>query len=237
MNKRWEITEQQLEGIRVVLFDVYGTLLLVKPRPEKNHFVAGWWERHFAGSAPESLDARIDGLIASAHRRARDAGVAFPEIQWPQIVRQALCEEKAQRRNGAKVEEISPDLLEDLAAGLAACQHEIELRPGTANLLRFLQERHLPLGIISNAQSYTLRELQTCLTAEGILAWPFEDAWCFWSWKFGFSKPSPAVFQIFSARAEALGWKSSQILYFGDRADNDIEPAKKAGWRTIQVTD
>jgi len=48
----------------------------------------------------------------------------------------------------------------------------------------------------------------------------------------GFKKPDPAFFEFAAGKA---GCPPGNLLMAGDRLDNDIAPAKRAGWRTIWV--
>jgi HAD superfamily hydrolase (TIGR01662 family) len=48
----------------------------------------------------------------------------------------------------------------------------------------------------------------------------------------GFEKPSPGFFEKVS---EAVGVKASEILYVGDRVDNDVLPAKASGMRAVLI--
>ena len=48
----------------------------------------------------------------------------------------------------------------------------------------------------------------------------------------GFKKPDPAFFEFAAGKA---GCPPDRIMMAGDRLDNDILPAKRAGWRTIWV--
>ena len=112
----------------------------------------------------------------------------------------------------------------------------IELTAGTAALLRWLRERGLPLGIVSNAQAYTWRELELALAVHGLDLSLFERELCFLSFEHGFSKPDPHVFRILTARLEARGIRPAEILMVGDRLDNDIAPAQAHGWRVWHLT-
>jgi putative hydrolase of the HAD superfamily len=102
----------------------------------------------------------------------------------------------------------------------------------TATALRWLKDRPSLLGIASNAQAYTLRELSEALATHALGMDLFESHLCFWSFQHGFSKPDPHVFQILTARLAARGIGSAEILMVGDRFDNDIEPARNHGWPT-----
>jgi putative hydrolase of the HAD superfamily len=219
-----------LESVRIVLFDIYGTLLQSVPRADPNGEFSSWWTGHFSEPMPDYslFNEKIRKHIGLCHARSKAAGVDFPEVQWPQIVQCALEEFGPQSCSiGSEINEV--------AASLAEVEQRHTLMPGAVELIRFFQSRELPIGIVSNAQSYTVLHLRQELKSAGISEWPFDEAWSFWSWKFGFSKPSPAVFQILSARAAARGWSRSQILFFGDRMDKDILPATAAGWRCVHI--
>ena len=48
----------------------------------------------------------------------------------------------------------------------------------------------------------------------------------------GVKKPQKAIFEMAEGRA---GCQPSEILMVGDRLDNDIAPARAAGWRTARI--
>lgn len=48
----------------------------------------------------------------------------------------------------------------------------------------------------------------------------------------GASKPDP---RFFSLAAERAGAPPGEVLLAGDRLDNDVSPAKRAGWRTVWI--
>jgi hypothetical protein len=81
----------------------------------------------------------------------------------------------------------------------------VHLTPETAAMLRWLKERDCLLGIASNAQAYTLRELQATLAPHGLGMDLFERDLSVWSFEHGFSKPDPHVLQILTARLAARG--------------------------------
>jgi FMN phosphatase YigB (HAD superfamily) len=106
--------------------------------------------------------------------------------------------------------------------------------PDCAPVLRECVRRGILLGIVSNAQAYTLRELRLALNHASLDPAIFQADLTFWSFQHGFSKPDPHVFQILGARLQNRGIEISAALMLGDRADNDILPARAAGWRTWQ---
>ncbi len=109
------------------------------------------------------------------------------------------------------------------------------LMPGAAETLGLLRASGTPLGIASNAQPYTLRELEAALADAGLAPAIFTSALCIHSFDHGFSKPDPHVFRILAARLSVLGIASGETLMVGDRSDNDIGPARAQGWQTWRL--
>jgi FMN phosphatase YigB (HAD superfamily) len=112
----------------------------------------------------------------------------------------------------------------------------LRLADDAGECLRQLHEKGAVLGIASNSQNYTLRELDEALRGAGLGVSIFDPHLCFWSFQHGFSKPDPHVFQILTARLEARGISPAETLMVGDRLDNDIEPARAHRWQGWQVT-
>lgn len=216
--------------VHAVIFDIYSTILEVGPPPADA-------EQLWQGLFRETLDANpplsrtqfsiaTAQVIARLHADARSRGIQWPEIQWPSV---AL--------------EVIPGL-----ACLPARKHDdflfrqmqigrtLRLAEGAAECLRWLKSERRLLGIASNAQAYTLRELDEALSGAGLNLSIFERELRFWSFEHGFSKPDSHAFRILTARLEARGIRPAETLMVGDRLDNDIEPARAQGWRTWLLT-
>jgi putative hydrolase of the HAD superfamily len=216
-------------NLRAVIFDVYGTLLRVGPPPAD---ADARWQRLFHdafGRAPHltrlNFTVACQKVIVARHETARARGIPFPEILWPEIVAEVLPE--FARLETAAQEDF---LLRQIQTG-----HTTELFPEAAPALRELARRGTVLGIASNSQRYTLRELRDALKAHGLDLDLFERDLCFWSFEHGFSKPDPHVFRILTVRLEARGIRPAESLMVGDRPDHDLEPARAFGWQTWQL--
>jgi len=215
-------------NIRAVIFDIYGTLLEVGPPPPDAD--ARWQHlcRDLLRAAPRlsrlqfSVAARQ--VIARLHEAAHARGIPWPEVHWPSVVSEIMPELTRLSR---------PDQ-EHFLFRYIQTDHSTCMTAETAAALRWLKDRPTLLGIASNAQAYTLRELTEALATHGLGMDFFESCLCFWSFEHGFSKPDPHVFQIFTARLVALGLSPPEILMVGDRLDNDIAPARAHGWQTWQ---
>ncbi len=211
--------------IRAVVFDVYGTLLQVGPPPPD-----AWqqWIELFerAFQSPPRLQrlefsVACNRVIVRRHASGKEQGIAFPEVQWPTVVAEVLPELAA----------LDAPAREEFLYRLIQTGHTTRLAADAAPTLRLLLERNCRLGIASNAQAYTWRELREALTGAGLDLAAFDPRLCFWSFEHGFSKPDPHVFRILSARLEAGGIAPAETLMVGDLLDNDITPARAHGWR------
>lgn len=103
------------------------------------------------------------------------------------------------------------------------------LAPGAAEVIAALKGRY-SLGVISDAIVTPGRGLRQILAHHGLLA-------AFTSFVFsdeaGASKPSP---QVFARAAAELGLPPHQIAHVGDRAANDVDGPRAAGFRAVLYT-
>ena len=212
--------------IRAVIFDIYGTLLELGPPPAdaEARWVALWLETF--GGPPRfdlgAFGAACDVIIAREHAAARAAGIAWPEIYWPDVVAKALPE---LARLPAKAP--ATFLLKH-----ATLMHTVSLQARAATVLRSLHERGVLLGLASNCQPYTLAELEAAFAPAGLNTDMLHPALRFLSFEHGFSKPDPHVFRWFAARLRRFGVTTGEALVVGDRLDHDIEPARAQGFQT-----
>lgn len=216
--------------VRAAIFDVYGTLLEVGPPPSN---ADARWEKLFQDtfqSAPtlSRLDFSVacNRAIARRHTEARARGIPFPEIVWPSIVMEVI----------PALGKLKSSAQEEFIFGQIQIGRTTRLRSGVGYALQLLTGRGCVLGIASNAQAYTLRELREALAGTGTQFDRFEPDLRVWSFEQGFSKPDPHVFQILVTRLEARGISAAETLMIGDRLDNDIEPARAHGLQTWHLT-
>jgi FMN phosphatase YigB (HAD superfamily) len=215
--------------IRAVIFDIYKTLLDLGPSPldAEARWVALWLET-FGG--PPRFDlagfrAACDGIIAREQAAARAAGIAWPEVCWPDVVAAVLPEL-------ARTPARSPATFMLRHAGL---MHTVRLHPVAAHLLASLRDHGALLGLVSNCQPYTLAELEAEFATAGLSLDIFHPSLRFLSFEHGYSKPDPHVFRLLSARLRLLGVAAPEAWVVGDRLDNDIEPARAQGFQTWQL--
>lgn len=217
-------------NLRAVICDIYGTLLEVGlPPPDA---AARWdllWEDRLR-TAPrlslEQFSAACDRVIAADHAAARARGIPYPEVYWPAVVSAVLPE----------FAHLADPERSEFRFYQAQMAHTVRLMPGAGDALRAWRHGVQALGLASNAQPYTVRELEMALTGAGLSRNLFSPSLCFLSFEHGFSKPDPHVFQMLAARLRALGIAAEETLMVGYRWDHDIEPARACGWQTWQLT-
>jgi HAD superfamily hydrolase (TIGR01549 family) len=100
---------------------------------------------------------------------------------------------------------------------------EGDLYPDARPTLAALRDMGLWLGVAGN-QTFRAGEILRKLDLPADLIATSDD--------WGVSKPDPAFFR---ALADAAPCVSAEIVYVGDRIDNDIKPAKAAGMRTAFI--
>lgn len=212
---------------RAVLFDVYRTLLDVRETP--GHADRRWDDlcrRTFGeppGSSLDEVSEACRAIVTGDHARARSAGIAFPEVDWPSVFKRAFAPARL----------LDSAALSEFLYQQASIDRSVHLMPGAAGILRRCQGAGIACGIVSNAQAYTLRELREALESEGLDPAIFDSRLVFWSFENGFSKPDPHVFRLLAARLAGLGISAEDTLVIGDREDNDIRPAQRFGFQTF----
>ena len=215
---------------RAIIFDIYGTLLEVGPAPENAE--ARWralWKEKLKVAAQLGLadfGVACATVIEREHAAARASGLQHPEVYWPDVASEVLPE----------LVSLSGPELDDFLFQQAQLWHTVRLLPEAAQVLSKSSQANVLLGLASNCQPYTLRELNAALASAGLSFTIFKSELCFCSFAHGFAKPDPHVFRLLLARLKALGISPTQTLIVGDRPENDIDPARAQAFRVWQLT-
>lgn len=217
-------------SVRAVIFDGYGTLLKLGPPPDD---ADARWESLFRDMLHRSPPlGRVDfagacqRAVAARHEAAHARGIRFPEVSWVEVLAEVLPE----------LSRLTRPVQEEFAFRQIQTSHTARLWPEAADVLHDFARRGSLLGLASNAQAYTLRELSEALARFRLGLDLFDRDLCFWSFEHGYSKPDPHVFEVLATRLAARGIARHETLMIGDRLDNDIEPARAHGWQTWHLT-
>lgn len=214
-----------MNPVRAIVFDVYKTILDVGEAPldaEKR------WRNLLAQTLGNTVDVSLEELanrcvsiVREDHTEARGRGIDHPEVDWPTVMKRAL----------PILNSLTDTKLANFIFHHAQLSRTLKLMPSCGSLLHRCVQSGILLGIASNAQAYTLRELQVALKKARLDLGIFQADLTFWSFQHGFSKPDPYVFQTLRARLLNREIASSETLMVGDREDNDLSPAETVGWR------
>jgi putative hydrolase of the HAD superfamily len=248
---------ETLSDIRVVLFDVYGTLVNYW-RPEfaaeetKNKALLGAFEKTIsyfgmerylvemnpAEPVEKTLWDLYHGLIALRHKLSLDKNIEFPEVKieevWNIII---LMLKRRGYKPGASFSEDPSEFVRGVAFYYNFHSFNRGLYPGVADALKSLSASNILLGIVSNAQFYTSMDLTLFLRDQthgeiDDVARLFDPDLLFFSYEYGVSKPNPILFRkLFDALYE-LQILPSQALFVGNDLVSDIKPAADAGMKT-----
>ncbi len=244
-------------GIRCVLFDVYGTLLIsaigeLGARGELG--AGGELGTGTAANRTEAMAQALDGVglqgngpfaedrshvasaavrclteaIEMAQQQACRGGVDFPEVDILAIWQQTLQQLADQQ------------LLDTDGNGvdIARLAVEYEMRinptwpmPGVLDCLQELSARHKLLGIVSNAQFFTELLFPAFFDrTPGELG--FDPHLQFYSYQHQRAKPGRYLYELAARELSRRGVPAGDVLYIGNDMLNDVAAASQAGFRT-----
>jgi len=227
-----------LAGMRAVLFDIYGTLVISASgdiglggdRNEEEAFrqtLAACnlvvTNHHCSLSGPDLLKQSIRAF----HAERRTRGVDYPEVEIRQIWRNILA--RLLDRDAAALDQ---GLVERVAIEYECRVNPVWPMPGLAQTLSGLRDRGLVLGIISNAQFYTPLLFNAFLD-QSMEDLGFDLQASAFSFRLLEAKPSTRIYEESLAGLRLhKGIEPDQVLYVGNDMRNDIWPAQRCGCRT-----
>ncbi|MEL7337865.1 MAG: HAD family hydrolase [Planctomycetota bacterium] len=242
-----------IDDIRAVVFDIYGTLVIsgtgdvgsVDTTNKSDAMRAALLEEITdleTRTAIENLRIEIDDLhaiirdhqsrITDRHHQtnaksANTEGSSFvkAEIDIVAVWRQWLAE----NRLGSVLDK--PDLAVQLAARYESLANPVCPMPHATNAIDDLRDLGMVLGIVSNAQHFTLQIVQH-LMGDDLDAIGFDPQLCIFSNRFACAKPDRRLFDQLANGLEQRGISPLQSLYVGNDMLNDVWTAGQVGMRT-----
>lgn len=229
----------ELEGIRAVIFDIYGTLLIsgtgdigaASAETNKEAFSASLATAGFPASALNAFAPSPELLrqaIRKAHEKRHREGIEYPEVDILQIWEQVsdhLSDVLRARR-------LSTSQIQALALDYECRTNPVWPMPGLRETLDLLRSKGLLLGIVSNAQFYTpllFRALLGATPAE----LGFRPELSVWSYQAQEAKPSTRLFRrVFERLASGYDIEPAEVLYVGNDCLKDMWPVQRMGGRT-----
>lgn len=217
-----------LRPIRAVTVDFWGTLVFEGPRADDRYK-----ERRLADFETILLGA---GFRVGARALAKGYEQSGRELSWvwsenrdvPVLRHVASVLEAAEPGLSARV---SGATLEALIEAYAAPALQVPPKPdaGARAGLEALAARGLRLAVVSNTMRTPGRTLRRILEGHGLLA-PFQHLT--FSDEVGVRKPAAEIFRL---TLEVLGISPAEAVHVGDDAVLDVQGAREAGLRTVQV--
>lgn len=232
----------KLHGIKAVLFDIYGTLIIsgsgdvgtasaidTAEAISQAMVVSGFeGDPELAGKVSKDM---LKQEILAWHKAARETGVDFPEVEitkvWKKII-DSLSRTETLRPKASNIDQIREMVVE------YECRvNPVYPMPECLQTLNSLKKRGFSLGIISNAQFYTPL-IFSAFFEKSVEDIGFDPECCIWSYKELKAKPSKDLFTKAGLFLEnKYGISLSETAFVGNDMLNDIYTAKNAGCKTV----
>ncbi len=211
--------------VKAILFDIYGTLIIsgsgginaTENKVTNRHKIEALFKKYSVNSSIDEVNALFVETVKKEHLKLKKNGHDYPEII---------------------VEKIWMDLL-GLDNLTTARKYAIEFEfitnpvypmPNLKKTIKYLSSKNY-LGIISNAQFYTPMIIEWFL-GSNLKQRSFNDNLLFFSYKFGYAKPSSFLFKLAKKNLKTKNLHPSSVLYVGNDMLNDIYTAQKEGFQT-----
>jgi len=231
---------RHLAGIKAVLFDVYGTLL-ISGAGDISYGMEANKIREFMAAAQavgwDVDDTKTAALflafwqqnICALWRSLRRDGIAYPEINIEQVWREVMTSWRKKNHRGNR---LGRDYVRRLAIEYECRVNPVWPMPGLSDVLPRLKANGLTLGIVSNAQFFTPLVL-AAFSATGWTSGLFDKTLCAWSYRWKEAKPSSRMLKAILYRLFRYhDIMPSETLVVGNDMRNDILPASRLGCQT-----
>jgi len=224
-----------LPGIKAVLFDVYGTMVISASGEgtclEGRHDVRVHQALESAGfrcevAAGRRVMERLRQVMECEARQIKQQGTEYPEIDirdiWKSVVRDLVAEGLVKGR-------VNRASIERLAVEYECRVNPVWPMPELEATITALHQAGLKIGIVSNAQFYTPLVLEA-FPETGWSAGYIDPHCCVWSFKLKEAKPSVRlVWQALEVLAVRYHIDSRETIVVGNDMLNDILPAVQSG--------
>lgn len=222
----------RLSGIRAVLFDIYGTLLIsdsgdVGGRTAETKQAA--WQKVAAihdittSASPSQVIEVFEATIRETHEISRNTGIEHPEVDIIEIWRSTI-----EKING---EASCPIEWQRFALEFEVLVNPVWPMPDLISTLETIRTIGPVLGIVSNAQFFTPL-LFPALVDHSLAELGFRDELSFFSYAHGHAKPGPYLYELAKQALKNRSIKASEVLYVGNDMLNDIAAAETVGFQT-----
>ncbi|WP_166823457.1 HAD family hydrolase [Thalassoroseus pseudoceratinae] len=227
-----------MRGIRAVVFDIYGTLLIsgsgdIGSADDNSHHAAFQDALNAVGIREVGDIAAVERAyreaIGESHDESRSNGISYPEVEICEVWKHAL--QRLTQESVVPPLETNDELLAKLAIEYEVLANPAWPMPNCAATLTTLRDAGLELGIISNAQFFTPDLFPSLLRAD-LDELGFDPALRFYSYQYRQAKPGTFLYEKSQQALAKLGISPEEALYVGNDMLKDIWPAQQVGFRT-----
>ena len=227
---------QQLSGIKAVVFDIYGTLVISGSGDVGSADTVGrdslirqtLAESGLLGKLESVPDAdSLQQAIQQANHERCDSSCPKPEVDIVEVWRHLLAE------NGWSECPTEIESVVKVATQYEALANPTWPMPGAAEVLRQLRQSRFLLGIVSNAQVFTPCLVSNLLGETHLEEAGFDLDLCVFSNRYRQAKPGPRLFEVLCRGLSRRGILPKEAVYVGNDMLNDIWAATEAGLRTV----
>jgi len=219
-------------GIRAVLFDVYGTLMVsasgdiglgtCEHRANALQETCEQFRLALKNSAEEATQV-FEQTVRDDHACSRSKGIEHPEIDIVEIWRRVLAETV----NGAAT---------DVDLEQFAVEFELRVNPiwpmrDVEKTVTQLSDAGMILGVVSNAQFFTA-PLFPALVGHPLEELGFSPELLYFSYEHGQAKPGTFLYEAAKNQLASLQVAAADTLYVGNDMLNDVFAAASVGFRT-----
>lgn len=230
---------EPIGGLKAVLFDVYGTLLVsgagkhsgdnrASQTAALRKALAAVGGHRCAPAAREGFRL-FNAMLSAGHAGLKRSGIRHPEVDILAVWQGILAELRSRALINFKA--TAP------MAARVAVEYENRINPvwpmpGAAGILAELSARGFLLGIVSNAQFYTNLTL-SALFGSRWKRW-FHPELCFWSHEYGQAKPGRFLFRRAAREFKKIrAARPREVIMIGNDFENDVLPALGCGFRAV----
>lgn len=238
----------KIDGIRAIIFDIYGTLVVsasgdieqielsqqnMRTALKEADYLLSEKDPQKGNQVVTDLLQKFLEFLQKHQQQLREGGAPFPEADirqvWDEWLQYAL-DKRYLTTNGAS------DITR-LTFVFEMLSNKIHPMPDMLEVLHYFHDRKYPMGIVSNAQFYTPVMMNYFIDgqARNTESLPlFNDDITQFSYSLRKAKPDRTLFApVLKALKENYGIAPHESVFVGNDMYNDIYPAQDLGMKTV----
>lgn len=220
-----------MKGIKACIFDLYGTLFIsgsgdisLANGTDREQSLRMVLKKHGITPTKEFLWDYFQSLIRQSQEAEKAKGTDFPEVDIREIWERFLA--------GMGVTGCLYSHIESIAIDYECMANPVWAMPSLSETLKYLRNKGMLLGIVSNAQFFT-PHLFEAFTGKTEQEHGFSKELCIYSYELRTGKPSPKIYQPLVNNLKAKGIAPEETIFVGNDMRNDIWPAQTCGLKGV----